>query len=348
MSSNSLPPSFLQGLRIQDFKEICPWEILEGVKNSGPLMLSWFGAVRMKRKPLWFEEQRHLVRFHAHQKQFQNFISGPHTVKLPSEEQVVPVPVGPPNTVEADKTIDTTLNENPKQPGPTGTTPGVTGEAMDVNASTMAQPGPTAAAVGGSGHVSMGPPRPQEHHYHPQARPGMVRAQQQALYTRATPNDIMRERLKQINRLNQSGQPAHIGMPPPVYPGHIVPSGMSMPSYIQQVKRHQQIQAFQQHHQQQRKLQIIRMQQQMHAQQQMMNQQQYGSYQAPSAPNMHAAMRPMQATPPMQMQQAMQQQQVRQVYPGHSAMMGPPGGVPPGQQPGMQYPPQMGPVIPRY
>ena len=107
-----------QGLRVQDVKEISPWEILEGVKNSGPLMLSWFGAVRMKRKPLWFEEQRNLVRFHTHQNQSQNFISNSHTVKLPTEETVPPLPV---NTAPQDpkglSSADPTQGDPPKSGG---------------------------------------------------------------------------------------------------------------------------------------------------------------------------------------------------------------------------------------
>ena len=69
--SLSLSLSLSQGLRVQDTRDISPWDILEGVKNSGPLMLSWFGAVRMKRKPLKYEEQRWMVQFHSHQDQFQ-------------------------------------------------------------------------------------------------------------------------------------------------------------------------------------------------------------------------------------------------------------------------------------
>lgn len=51
-------------------------------------MLSWFGGVRMKRKPLRFEEQRWLLRFHTHQDQFQEMMYHPHFVKLP--ESIVP------------------------------------------------------------------------------------------------------------------------------------------------------------------------------------------------------------------------------------------------------------------
>jgi len=38
-------------------ESVSPWEILEGHKNAGPLNLSWFGAVRLERKPLKYEEQ---------------------------------------------------------------------------------------------------------------------------------------------------------------------------------------------------------------------------------------------------------------------------------------------------
>lgn len=78
----------MQGLRIQDTREISPWDILEGVKNSGPLMLSWFGAVRMKRKPLKYIDQRQLVHFHTHQKRFGDMMEKRHYVSLPD-----PVPV---------------------------------------------------------------------------------------------------------------------------------------------------------------------------------------------------------------------------------------------------------------
>ena len=68
---------------MQDSKEISPWDILEGTKNSGPLMLSWFGALRMKRKPLTYEEQWRLVRFHTHQNRLQDMMYKTHYVSLP-------------------------------------------------------------------------------------------------------------------------------------------------------------------------------------------------------------------------------------------------------------------------
>jgi len=42
-------------------ESVSPWDILEGHKNAGPLNLSWFGAVRLERKPLKYEEQHRSV-----------------------------------------------------------------------------------------------------------------------------------------------------------------------------------------------------------------------------------------------------------------------------------------------
>lgn len=79
--SPSLPHS--QGLRVQDIKEISPWEIIEGIRNSGPLQPSWFGAVRMKRRPLRYLEQRKLVHFHTHQNTNEAISTSPYNVSLP-------------------------------------------------------------------------------------------------------------------------------------------------------------------------------------------------------------------------------------------------------------------------
>lgn len=336
---------------MQDTKEICPWEILEGVKNSGPLMLSWFGAVRMKRKPLWFEEQRNLVRFHAHQDQFQNYITGPNTVKLPSEEAV---PIGPPTTSEGDKMAEAPQNSATKPSRTISITGSVSGEAMEQPA--PSHPSVAAGVPGGSGLAPMGAAmqRPQEAYPAGIRHPIMVpNPQMHPQYMANRPvaamnasEQIRLQRIKRLKQIREMNQPPHIGvMPPPMYPGSMVGPGMAMPNYGQiRKQQHLQVQAFQQHHQlQQRRLHMIRMQQQQQQLQQQMMSQQYGYQAPPSAPGMHA-MRPMQANPPMQMQQVMQTRQ----YPGvaHSAMMGPPAGM---RQPGMQYPPQqaMNQVMPR-
>lgn len=51
----------LQGLQISKKERVSPWEILEGHKNPAPLNLSWFGAVKLERKPLKYEEQHRWV-----------------------------------------------------------------------------------------------------------------------------------------------------------------------------------------------------------------------------------------------------------------------------------------------
>ena len=334
-------------------------------------MLSWFGAVRMKRKPLWFEEQRHLVRFHAHQDQYQNFITGPHTVKLPSEEQVAPMPM-PVTSEGGEKPGD--ASQSDKTPR-TISTSGVVGVETVADHGGSAVPHPPIAVGGGtgSGMTSMGavPPRPQEyamrqamanraqqqhqqHQQHQQQRYMMTRQPNTATV------EQVRMRLKQIE-MNQATHGQMGALPPPMYPG-ITPGmpGMGMPAAAnyQQLHRRQQLHAFQKHHQIQQQRQMIqlqRIQQQQHMQQQVMGQP-YNAYPQPpvavGGPGMHAMNRPLQANPPMQMQQVMQQ---RQGYPpghrgvGHSGMMAPPTGIPPGRQ---QYPPQqagpgMNQVMPR-
>lgn len=42
------------------------WDLLEGHKNPAPLLWSWFGAVKMERKALTYEENHRLLKFHTH------------------------------------------------------------------------------------------------------------------------------------------------------------------------------------------------------------------------------------------------------------------------------------------
>lgn len=55
-----------QGLQICEKQRVSPWDILEGHKNPAPLSWSWFGAIRLERKPLWFEENHRLLKYHTH------------------------------------------------------------------------------------------------------------------------------------------------------------------------------------------------------------------------------------------------------------------------------------------
>lgn len=39
---------------------------MEGHKNPAPLSWSWFGALKIERKPLWYEDTHRLLRYHTH------------------------------------------------------------------------------------------------------------------------------------------------------------------------------------------------------------------------------------------------------------------------------------------
>ncbi|CAB0013481.1 unnamed protein product [Nesidiocoris tenuis] len=54
------------GLQVTEKQRISPWDILEGLKNPAPLSWSWFGAVRMDRRLLPFEETHRLLQCHTH------------------------------------------------------------------------------------------------------------------------------------------------------------------------------------------------------------------------------------------------------------------------------------------
>lgn len=54
------------GLRLADKQRVSVWDLLEGSKNPAPLSWAWFGAVKMERKPLMYEEAHRLLRFHTH------------------------------------------------------------------------------------------------------------------------------------------------------------------------------------------------------------------------------------------------------------------------------------------
>lgn len=42
------------------------WDLLEGHKNPAPLLWSWFGAVKMERKPLTYADNHRLLKYHTH------------------------------------------------------------------------------------------------------------------------------------------------------------------------------------------------------------------------------------------------------------------------------------------
>lgn len=54
------------GLRLSDKQRVNVWDLLEGHKNPAPLSWAWFGAVKMERRPLAYEETHRLLKYHTH------------------------------------------------------------------------------------------------------------------------------------------------------------------------------------------------------------------------------------------------------------------------------------------
>ena len=254
----------------------------------------------MKRKPLWFEEQRHLVRFHTHQNQSQNFISGPHTVKLPSEEAIPPIPVNQTST-EISKTLsdtDPAQGDAPKPgavPGAAAATSGVAGGGVAGSGGQMPmqthtvgpQQGQVGAAGGGGGQmmesvgVSMSSTSRQgmnplhSQMMAQQYRQGQMRQaamQERTMYMNAPSQQaLMKHRLNEI--YEQQMRNSTGGTIPSMYPPNIAmmgPGGVAAtnPNY-------RRIQVMQQRHQmqQQNYLRMLRQQQLQQQQQQIVGQQ---------------------------------------------------------------------------
>lgn len=81
-------------LRVSTKQRVSVWDILEGHKNPAPLSWSWFGAVKLERKPLTYEEGHRLLKYHT------------HSLVKPSSYYYEPLPL-PPEDIEplSDKNI---------------------------------------------------------------------------------------------------------------------------------------------------------------------------------------------------------------------------------------------------
>ncbi|XP_066254151.1 mediator of RNA polymerase II transcription subunit 12 isoform X3 [Euwallacea similis] len=125
-------------LLIADKQRVSSWDILEGMKNPPPLSWSWFGAVRLERKPLTGEETHRLLKFHTHslQKPRSYYLDPP---PLPPED-LEPIPDKPDSNLKADtpSSVDQSpvalgkgrgskggqrKPRKPKQPGPINVNP---------------------------------------------------------------------------------------------------------------------------------------------------------------------------------------------------------------------------------
>ncbi|RWS30264.1 mediator of RNA polymerase II transcription subunit 12-like protein, partial [Leptotrombidium deliense] len=83
-----------QGLQVAEIQKVSPWDLIEGHKNPAPLSWTWFGAMKMERKPLRAEENHHLNAWHIHsqRKPTAYYLEPP---PLPPEDTVDPLPVVP-------------------------------------------------------------------------------------------------------------------------------------------------------------------------------------------------------------------------------------------------------------
>jgi mediator of RNA polymerase II transcription subunit 12 len=70
-------------LAVWEKQKVSPWEIIEGQKNPAQISWGWFGAVKMERKPLRYEDAHRLSRFHA------------HNLQKPNSHFLEPVPLPP-------------------------------------------------------------------------------------------------------------------------------------------------------------------------------------------------------------------------------------------------------------
>ncbi|XP_059156878.1 mediator of RNA polymerase II transcription subunit 12-like protein isoform X2 [Physella acuta] len=78
------------GLQVAQKIAFNPWEIIEGHKNMPPIPWSYFGAVRLEKKTLKYEDQRRLDLYHSHslRKPLSYFMEPPN---LPPED-LEPIP----------------------------------------------------------------------------------------------------------------------------------------------------------------------------------------------------------------------------------------------------------------
>lgn len=82
-----------------DKQRVSVWDLLEGHKNPAPLSWAWFGAVKMERKPLAYEETHRLLKYHTHNLvKDRSYFYEP--LPLPPEE-VEPLPVEKPVSIES-------------------------------------------------------------------------------------------------------------------------------------------------------------------------------------------------------------------------------------------------------
>ncbi|XP_022102013.1 mediator of RNA polymerase II transcription subunit 12-like protein isoform X2 [Acanthaster planci] len=90
-----------QGLQVASKQKINPWDTLEAYKNPAPLSWSFFGAVRMERKPLKYQEQFRLTHYHTHHRERPDDYYFQPPQLPPDEEEPAPPPASGPEAEKA-------------------------------------------------------------------------------------------------------------------------------------------------------------------------------------------------------------------------------------------------------
>lgn len=295
-------------------------------------MLSWFGAVRMKRKPLKYEEQKKLVSFHSHQNRFKEMMYKPYYVSLPDptpQDNPFLEPSRPPTSdPQTPSKVDGTATEAAKPDAMTGQTtptaisnPQAAAMRPPIPASQMQPPGsmtsytalhqvhpPTQQPIAGHRQFVQQP----LHSMIPQ--PAAMAAQPQPYQTMQNPS--MKKTLEKIKRDNIVFIQQGTAQPPPMYPGHTggqmtrtpayaMPSGMSVQEQLARLSPQRRALYIQQHQQRIRQQQQHQQHQQRMAMAAAAARRQPGPIMGQFNPQFQQVqpMRPMQATPAMPMQQ---------------------------------------------
>ncbi|OTF71889.1 hypothetical protein BLA29_004682, partial [Euroglyphus maynei] len=83
-----------QGFQASGKQKLSPWDLIEGVKNYVPISWTWFGAIKMERKPLRMEENFSLLARHDHDicKPNSFYIESP---PIPPEDEPPQLPTQP-------------------------------------------------------------------------------------------------------------------------------------------------------------------------------------------------------------------------------------------------------------
>lgn len=87
-----------QGLQVAEKQRLSPWDLVEGCKNSTPLCWSWFGTLKIERKPLRMEENYNLLPWHE------------HSIRKPTEYFLEDPPV-PEESIEPELELDASSPE---------------------------------------------------------------------------------------------------------------------------------------------------------------------------------------------------------------------------------------------